>query len=214
MTGSAEIQHRRSRCTTKRGWVLAAVLMQEADESGMSASHSLTALRLQLRWRLRIHIAAVKRRKAFTSAHGAAACPTYTTLFSHRQRLAQQIRSLVEHPQTRLQLRSATAGSPLDGVRYTFRPEVSGLASHAGEGAVSRRAQPWRLALDAWRGRAAGHECSESQPLVSSLPGEGPPQAAASGAGQALTSPSVKRFVWGGGRTNRSRDGSPTVEHA
>lgn len=162
----------------------------------MTASHSLTVQRLQHRWKMHCRIAAVQRRKAFITAHAAAACPTYTSLLSQRHHLARQICDLAEQPQTRLQLRSTTAGSPLDGAQYTFGVEVDGVS--AGRAEVGRDLQPrQRLEVAAWRNRAVRHgRASRREPgdaqIMDLL------QAARSGLASLLRSPSTKRFALGG----------------
>lgn len=174
-------------------------MQASAETASMTASHSLTVLRLQQRWRLCVRVAAVQRRKAFISAHSAAACPTYTALLSQRLQLAREICDIARAPQTKVQLRSTTAGSPLNGARFVFGFEVDGmLPSDASRAAGLQSGQ--RLQVAAWLARAAGLG--------------GPPQghmhggnaAAAPGPGSLnmLMSESIKRFAWGGPAT-RSR---------
>lgn len=164
--------------------------------AGMTASHSLTVLRLQQRWRMHCRIAAVQRRRAFIAAHGATACPTYTALVSQRRHLARQICDLAEKPQTRVQLRSTTAGCPLNGAQYTFGVEVDGVS--AGHADVGRDLQPGqRQQVAAWRNRALRHARSslgirEDAQVMDLL------QAAKSGLASLVSSPTIKRFALGG----------------
>eukprot|EP00892_Ulva_mutabilis_P003109 jgi/Ulvmu1/1279/UM011_0003.1 len=181
----------------------------ESLEESMTASGSLTVLRLQLRWRLRMRIAAVQRRRAFGAAHSATACPTYSALFSQRHHFARQIADLAAAPPTRMQLRTSTAGNALDGVRYTFGIEVAGVAPHVPHAADAPHMQPWhRSQLAAWRQRVLAYQRPGSQHASGTNQGRAADQLRGGLASGSL-SRSIKRFALASTSPSRRQDSSP-----